>query len=93
MDCRWVLHGRPVLVHPETRLIFAFATGTHTYAFRAPVELREKANTAHASQQYEYPDGKVLDLAQYDLDWIFGGDIDNEEGLCLLAFQFAGDAG
>ena len=91
IDTRWVIHGRPVLVHPETSTIFAFATGTHTYAFRIPFELRQKAKAAHASQQYKYPDGSVLDLTKYDADWVFGRIIDDEEELCLTAFQSAGD--
>ena len=92
IDPRWILHGKPVLVHPATSIIFAFATGTHTYAFRIPAELRESAKATHASQHYRYPDGNVLDLTQYNADWIFGGNIHNEEELCLTGFQAAGDA-
>ena len=87
MDCRWVLHARPVLVHPETGVIFAFATGTHMYAFRVPAQLREEAGVTQATQEYHYSDGSVLDLKQYDADWIFGGNIDNEVELCLKAFR------
>ena len=89
MDCRWIVHARPVLVHPETREIFAFATGTHTYAFRVPLQLREGDIVEHASQEYVYTDGSILDLKQYDADWIFGGNFNDEEKLCLIAFQEA----
>jgi hypothetical protein len=92
VDTRWVLHGRPVLVHPESKVIFAFANGTHTYAFRIPERVREEAVAASARQQYKYPDGSVFDLANYDEDWIFGGSIRDEDRLCLIAFRAAGDS-
>src|SRR6476469_2042727 len=38
--CNWVVYGAPVLVRPDTGIIFAFAGGTHTYALRLPPEQR-----------------------------------------------------
>src|SRR5262245_37456819 len=35
-DCRRVVFRAPVLLHPRTGVIFAFAGGTHTYGFRLP---------------------------------------------------------
>jgi hypothetical protein len=92
LDCRWVLLGRPVLVHPEKRIVFAFATGTHTYAFRIPTVLRQEGYAWQASQQYRYSGDRVLDLTQYDADWIFGGDIKDEVEVCFKAFESAGDS-
>lgn len=92
MDSTWVLHSRPVLVHPETSVIFAFATGTHTYAFRVPESQRDEEIAAQLKQQYRYPDGRILDLTQYDSDWIFAGLMAREERLCLTAFQAAAEA-
>src|SRR4051794_24613595 len=38
--CNWVVYSAPVLVRPDTGIIFAFAGGTHTYALRLPPEQR-----------------------------------------------------
>jgi hypothetical protein len=91
VDTRWILHARPVLIHPGTKIIFAFATGTQTYALRIPAGLRPEANAEDASQQYKYADGTIFDLAECDPDWIFGGNIPDEARLCLVAFQAAGE--
>jgi hypothetical protein len=89
LDTRWVLFARPVLVHPETGVIFAFATGTQTYALRVPENLRREVIAEQVKQQYRYPDGHALDLTRYDPDWIFADNIANEAAICLLAFQSA----
>jgi hypothetical protein len=90
VDCRWVLHARPVLIHPETGIVFAFATGTHTYALRIPQAFRPQSLLAKAGHRYEYPGGKVLELSEYDGDWFFGGRFEGEEEICFLAYQSAG---
>ena len=38
--CNWVVYGAPVLVRPDTGIIFAFAGGTSTYALRLPPKQR-----------------------------------------------------
>lgn len=38
--CDWIVYGAPVLVRPDTGIIFAFAGGTHTYALRLPLKQR-----------------------------------------------------
>src|SRR5205809_385038 len=42
-DCRAIFFGTPVLIHPTTGVVFAFASGTHTYAFRLPEPERDAA--------------------------------------------------
>jgi hypothetical protein len=43
VDCRWIVFGTPVLVHPKTGMLFGFGGGTHTYAFRLPPRERDAA--------------------------------------------------
>jgi hypothetical protein len=45
--CAYVVYGSPVLVRPDTGILFGFAGGTHTYALRLPPAPRaEMASTA-----------------------------------------------
>ena len=37
VSCRWVVYGAPVLVRPDTGIIFGWAGGTMTYALRLAV--------------------------------------------------------
>ncbi len=46
VDCRWVMWARPVLVHPATGIVFAFAGGTNLYGFRLPPEEHFNAHLA-----------------------------------------------
>src|ERR1700737_598622 len=43
-DCRWVVYGRPALVHPLSGTIFAYASGTLGYAIRLPEPCRGEAD-------------------------------------------------
>jgi hypothetical protein len=92
LDCRWVLHARPVLVHPQTGVVFAFATGSMTYAFRLPVPHRAVLGEQPVQQMHRYPSGETLDLRQYDANWIFGGKIEKEDEVCLKAYQSAAES-
>ena len=40
VDCRFVLFGTPVLMRPDSEIVFGFAGGTHTYALRLPDGVR-----------------------------------------------------
>ena len=94
--CRWIVHGSPVLVHPSSGIIFAFAGGTHTYALRLPAREREEALRAGARRLYKYPAYPELDVAASVLDlddigeeWVFGGWFTGEEDWCLAAYRYA----
>jgi hypothetical protein len=45
VDCRWVVYDRPVLVRPDTGIIFAFAGGTG-YAMRLPLTAKNEFSAA-----------------------------------------------
>jgi hypothetical protein len=98
--CRWIVYGTPVLVHPSSGIVFAFAGGTHTYALRLPTKEREEALRAGAKRLYEYPAYPELDIqaSRLDLDdigeeWVFGGWFKGEEDWCLAAYRFAQESG
>src|SRR5262245_26871750 len=47
-DCRWVVFGKPALVHLQTGVIFGHATGTLGYALRLPEATRAAADALGA---------------------------------------------
>lgn len=64
--CDWVVHDAPVLVRPDTGIIFAFAAGVLTYALRLPPKAREEL----AAAAFEYADARaaMLKLVGSDRD-------------------------
>lgn len=98
-DCRWVVHGAPALVHPESGVIFGFAGGTSTYALRLPQPALAEARSAGWQTVHEYPAysylgiaASRLDLAELGPDWILGAGHPAEPSWCLAAYQHAGRA-
>jgi hypothetical protein len=98
IKCRWIVYGTPVLVNPRSGIIFGFAGGTHTYAFRLPTPERQTALEAGAKQVWYYPaypelkiEASILDLNTIGKEWLFGGWFKGEEEWCLAAFNFANE--
>jgi len=97
-DCHAVVYGSPVLLRPSTGVIFAFAGGTHTYAFRLPPDVRAEAIKAGATRVYHYRaypalnvEASTFDLAEIGDEWVFGGWLKGEEDLIRSAYDFATD--
>lgn len=95
-DCHAVVYAAPILVRPSTGVIFAFAGGTHTYAFRLPADVRARAIKAGARRVYHYrayPELNVaastFDLAEIGDEWVFGGWLQGEEDWIRSAYDFA----
>ncbi len=96
-DCRWIVHGTPVLVHPDSGVLFAFAGGTQTYALRLPPTERGAALAAGAQTVHRYPaypqlgiQASVLDLATIGDEWVLGGWRKEEARSCRAAYDHAG---
>lgn len=89
VDCRVIFYGAPVLMHPTTHVVFAFAGGTHTYALRLPEPERAEAVRAGATRVKHYPAGQSLDLSEIGDEWVFCGWFRGEEEWCLAAFELA----
>jgi hypothetical protein len=99
VDCRWVVYGTPALVNPRSGIVFAFAGGTHTYAFRLPPWEFDEAIRAGASRVHHYPaypelnvEASTLDLSVIGPEWVFGGWFKDESRWCRVAFDFAANA-
>jgi hypothetical protein len=92
VDCRFVVLGAPALVRPDTRIVFGFAGGTHTYALRLPEDARREAVRAGARRVMVYPSEPSLDLDVIGAEWVLGGWLEGEERWCLAAYEFAGAA-
>lgn len=88
-DCRWVLYGTPVLVHPQSGIVFGFAHGTYPYALRLPPAVRDAALAAEAKRVHTYSDGSRLDLATLGPEWVMGGWRKGEEAWGLAAYEAA----
>lgn len=95
-DCHAVVYGAPILMRQSSGIIFAFAGGTHTYAFRLPPELREAAMKAGATRVYHYRaypelelEASTFDLADIGDEWVFGGWLKGEEDWIKAAYDFA----
>ena len=90
VDCRWVVYSTPVLAHPQTGIVFAFAGGTHSYALRLPEHARLEAVRAGATRVHSYTGGSTLDLSEIGQEWIFGNWFPGESDWCVAAYEFAG---
>jgi len=88
--CRWVVHGRPALVHPRTGIVFGFAGGTHTYGLRLPPTERAQALRMGARREHTYSNGSRLEMDAIGPDWILGGWFREEPEWCLAAYAHAG---
>jgi hypothetical protein len=91
VDCRWVVYGRPVLAHPQTGIIFGFASGTLVYALGLPERQRAEAIAHGGKRTHTYANGSVLNIDDIGSNWVFGGWFAGEEMYCLAAYQLAGE--
>lgn len=90
VDCRAVFYNTPVLIRPDTGIVFGFAGGTHTYALRLPTREFAEALQAGVQRVYQYPNQPPLDLATIGDGWIFCRWYKNEEYWCAMAYAYAG---
>lgn len=95
-DCHAVAYGSPLLVRPSTGIIFAFAGGSHTYAFRLPPDVIKAAMKGGATRVYHYrayPELKIeastFDLADVGDEWVFGDWLKGEDDWVKAAYDFA----
>lgn len=88
-DCRVIFYGTPALMHPETKIVFAFAWGTHTYALRLPEHERAAALRAGATRLKHYPGEPSLDLTEIGQEWVLCSWLTGEEDWCFAAFELA----
>jgi len=80
---RWVAMGTPVLVHPDSEIVFMFAMGTG-YAIRLPEEARAQAIAVGAKRSI----GR-MDLTAVTDDWVVGMGSKDKPEWWLSAFESA----
>lgn len=94
-DCRYIVFGAPVLVRPDSGVIFGFAGGT-IYSLRLPPRERAEALSAGAERIRSFPayqalgiEASVLDLRHIGEAWVFGCWDKREHEWCLAAYEDA----
>lgn len=99
-DCRWIVHGTPTLVRPDTGIIFGFCGGTMMLALRLDPEGARAAEAAGAKRVFQYPaypnlgvPASQVDLATMGPGWVFGTLKKQERDWCRAAYEYAGQIG
>jgi hypothetical protein len=87
----WVVLGTPVLVHPVSEVVFAFAGGT-CYALRLPADVREVAVAAGAKQRIIGTSGAIGDLSAIGEEWVYGMFRKDHEEWWRRAFEHSAPA-
>ena len=87
--CRWVLRGRPALVHPETGVIFAVGVGTLGMVMRLPGSVLATADPACASVTAGGNPGRTFDISDAGPEWRFVGRNAPKAEWTRAAFEFA----
>ena len=94
--CRRIVYGRPVLASPASGVIFGFAGGTHTVAFRLPQPERDQALVAGGERVLHYAGHPGLgvpastdDLAELGEEWVFCNAARYQKRWCQAARAFA----
>jgi hypothetical protein len=88
--CRWVLWGRPALVHPETGVVFAVGYGSIGHVMRLPPQVLEAADTRHARTVVSGNPGQTFDISPAGPEWRFVSAHAREADWCRAAYEFAG---
>lgn len=86
-DCSWVCHGRPVLAHTRTGVIFGLAIGTLGYGLRSPAPRPDRI----VSRSFRGARGSfVLDWSVYGPDWAFGRWDETDTAIAQQAYRVFG---
>ena len=84
--CRWMVWGRPALVHPDTGIIFAVALGSIGIVARLPEGFAESPGTRRPLGK-----GRVYDIGGAGPDWAFLPSA-HAEAACEAAYELAAAA-
>lgn len=87
---RWVVMGTPVLTHPDSEIVFAFAAGAN-YALRLPPDTRRTAIAAGANWSTGTGSATV-DLSAIGEEWVFGMGQRDAEEWWQSAFEYSARA-
>jgi hypothetical protein len=94
--CARVVYGRPVLASPVTGVIFGFAGGTHTVAFRLAPADRDAALAAGATRTLYFRGHPEINIPPATDDtrelgeaWLFCDAVGDRKRWCAAARAFA----
>jgi hypothetical protein len=88
-DCRALLGRRPVLAHPNTGAVLAFALGT-AYVLLVPPDRLAAADALGVRAIHRWGGGKVTDLAaEVGTGWRFGAWQNEEYDWCCQSYSDA----
>ena len=86
-DSRWVIWGRPVLVHPYSAVVFAYGTGT-VYALRLDAADFQGAVGTYRFR-HVFGNKATLDVSTFGATWVIGKWKEEEKTWIQRAFLFA----
>ena len=84
VDCRSIVYGRAVLVHPNTGILFAVAAGMHCWAVRLPPNKAEAERQEIRGEYFE--SDWTSTVASFGNGWFPFANQD----LCRTAYDYAG---
>lgn len=86
-DCRALVYGTPVLVHPDQGVVLAVSIGTQ-YAIRVPPELQQAAFEIGCSTEQTWAGGEVTKIEEaLGRGWVFGCWADEEKQWLAQLFR------
>jgi hypothetical protein len=71
VECQWVLFGNPVLVRPDTGIIFGIAEGTHPPLLRLNEKDKVGALQEGGKQKLYNLSGIFADADDIGIEWIY----------------------
>ncbi len=89
--CRWVLWGRPALVHPQTGVVFAVGYGSIGLVMRLPEKILGQATQEEASAVIAGNPGQPFDIGPAGPEWRFLRHRAPEAAWALSAYDFAAE--
>ncbi|HYU31800.1 MAG TPA: hypothetical protein VEW48_06530 [Thermoanaerobaculia bacterium] len=90
VDCRWIVCGTPVLMHPQTGVLFGVGIGM-AYCLRLTDADMEIALKTGASTEIRWSSGSPLDLArQFGPGWVAGSWQQVELEWCRAEYEALG---
>jgi hypothetical protein len=89
--CRWVLWGRPALVHPESGVVFGVGFGTIGFVLRLSPELLKADPTTGSVIKRGNPGQTPHNISSAGPEWRFVEPGPSAIKWCRHAYDFAGD--
>src|SRR5580698_2622932 len=91
-SCRWILWGKPSLVHPESGVIFAVGFGTIGIVMRLPPDVLAQTAPELVLRKTKRNPGQAFDIGPIGPEWRFVRPPAPASDWCLAAYRFAGSA-